>query len=248
MGGVEDSEPPGTSAIRMLICEDQRLMRQGLRTILDLEPGLTVVGEAANGAEAITEACRLQPDVALMDVQMPGIGGLAATAEIARQVPGCRVLILTTFDYSQYVLEGLQAGASGFLLKDAPADELIGAIRRVHAGESFVQPDMAARLLTELGRKLSSPTEALTEREVAILGLLVVGDSNRAIGARLYLTEGTVKNYVSTILDKLGAGNRTQAVAIRGGGALLQRGHRRRLDGDIGRPRLLGLAADGRLR
>jgi two-component system response regulator DegU len=209
------AEAAGVPDIRVLVCEDQRLMRQGLRTILDLEPGLTVVGEAANGAEAIEAARRLRPDVILMDVQMPGISGIAATTEIARQVPGSRVLILTTFDYSQYVLEGLQAGAAGFLLKDAPADELIGAIRRIHAGESFVQPDMAARMLTALGRKpVAAPAEALTEREVAILGLLAAGDSNRAIGEKLYLTEGTVKNYVSTILDKLGAGNRTQAVAI----------------------------------
>jgi DNA-binding NarL/FixJ family response regulator len=199
----------------VLICADQRLMRQGLRTILDLEPGLAVVGEAANGREAIDGARRLRPDVILMDVQLPGLSGIAATATITREVPGCRVLILTTFDYSQYVLEGLQAGAVGFLLKDTPADELISTIRRIHAGESFVQPDMAARMLTELSRKpTATAPEALTEREAAILALLAAGDSNRPIGEKLFLTEGTVKNYVSTILDKLGAGNRTQAVAI----------------------------------
>lgn len=204
------------TVIRVLICEDQRLMRQGLRTILDLEAGLAVVGEAASGPEAIAAAQALRPDVILMDVQMPGMTGIAATAEIHRLLPDCRVIILTTFDYSQYVMEGLQAGAVGFLLKDAPAEDLIRTIRRVHAGESFVQPDMAARMLTELGRApaAASDPETLTEREVDILRLLADGDSNRTIGERLYLAEGTVKNYVSTILDKLGAENRTQAVAI----------------------------------
>jgi DNA-binding NarL/FixJ family response regulator len=143
------------------------------------------------------------------------MSGIAATAKLRQAAPNCRVIILTTFDYQQYVIEGLQAGASGFLLKDAPADDLIAAIRRVHTGESFVQPDMAARLLTAMGQRSAAPApEALTERELAVLRLLAAGASNRAIGDQLFLTEGTVKNYVSALLEKLGAANRTQAVGI----------------------------------
>ncbi|HEU5328052.1 MAG TPA: response regulator transcription factor [Thermomicrobiales bacterium] len=203
------------AAIRILLCEDQTLMRHGLRTILDLEPGITVVGEARDGHEAVAQARTLRPDVILMDVQMPGLTGIEATAAITHEVPGSHIIILTTFDHQQYLLDGLQAGAAGFLLKDAPADELIAAIQRVHAGESFVQPDMAARVLTQLGRRPATPEpETLTERETAILRLLAAGESNRAIADHLFLAEGTVKNYVSNILEKLNAANRTQAVAI----------------------------------
>ncbi len=151
--GARQPIDPAAPPIRVLLCEDQTLMRHGLRTILELEPGLSVVGDAADGPGAIEGARRLRPDVTLMDVQLPGMRGIEATAAIARLVPACRVIILTTFDYQQYVLDGLRAGAAGFLLKDAPADELIGAIRRVHAGESFVQPDVAGRMLAALGRK-----------------------------------------------------------------------------------------------
>lgn len=201
--------------IRLLLCEDQTLMRQGLRTILDLEPGIAVVGEAENGGDAVGQAKALHPDVVLMDVQLPVMTGIEATAEITKTIPDCRVIILTTFDYHQYVIDGLQAGAAGFLLKDAPADDLVTAIRRVHAGESFVQPDIAARLLTDLGRRPFSPeAEQLTEREIEVLRRLAVGESNRQIADQLFLTEGTVKNYVSSVLGKLGAANRTQAVSI----------------------------------
>lgn len=204
-----------TPEIRVLLCEDQTLMRHGLRTILDLEPGIAVVGEAADGAAAVAQARALRPDVALMDVQMPQMTGIEATAAIIRTVPGCRVIILTTFDEQQYVIGGLQAGAAGFLLKDAPADDLIAAIRRVHAGESYVQPDIAARMLTALGSRPAAPDpDTLTEREIAVLHLLAAGESNRAIADRLFLAEGTVKNYVSSILEKLHATNRTHAVTI----------------------------------
>jgi DNA-binding NarL/FixJ family response regulator len=206
--------PPTEAPIRVLLCEDQTLMRQGLRTILELEADMLVVGEAADGHAAVTQARALRPDVVLMDVQMPGQTGIEATAEIRRWPDAPCVIILTTFDYQQYVLDGLRAGATGFLLKDAPADELLDAIRRVHAGESFVQPDIAARVLTALGRADAPQPDALNERELEILRLLAGGASNRAIGARLNLAEGTVKNYVSAILDKLGAANRTQAVVI----------------------------------
>jgi two-component system response regulator DegU len=209
-------EVAGPSPIRLLLCEDQTLMRQGLRTILTLEPGFEVVAEAANGREAVLQAQRHRPDVVLMDVQMPELSGIEATAEIRRLAPASRIVILTTFDVDQYVIDGLRAGAAGYLLKDAPADELARTIRRVHAGESVIQPDVAARVLVDISRRspagASMPVDVLSERERDVLRLLAAGNTNRAIADRLSLTEGTVKNYVSSILDKLQASNRTQAV------------------------------------
>jgi len=203
------------SDIRILLAEDQRLLRDGLRIILDLEPGLAVVGEAADGEEAVHRALELRPDIVLMDVQMPRRGGVEATALIAAACPGTRVIVLTTFDYEDYVFEAVKAGAMGYLLKDVPAPELIDTIRRVHAGESFIQPRVASKLLLELGRRSRAPQEEeLTEREREVLGLLAAGASNRDIGARLYLAEGTVKNHVSNILGKLHAANRTHAVSL----------------------------------
>jgi DNA-binding NarL/FixJ family response regulator len=211
--------PPGVagpSPIRLLLCEDQTLMRQGLRTIRTLEPGFEVVAEAADGREAVLQAQRHRPDVVLMDVQMPELSGIEATAEIRRLAPASRIVILTTFDVDQYVIDGLRAGAAGYLLKDAPADELARTIRRVHAGESVIQPDVAARVLVDISRRSPAgaavPADVLSERERDVLRLLAAGSTNRAIADRLSLTEGTVKNYVSSILDKLQASNRTQAV------------------------------------
>src|SRR5258706_6579163 len=139
--------------IRLLLCEDQTLMRQGLRTVLDLEPGFVVVGEAADGAEAVRLAAELRPDIILMDVQMPRQNGVQATAAITARGLPARVIILTTFDYEDYVFDAIKAGAVGYLLKDTPADELAETIRRVWAGESFIQPKVATRLLQELGRR-----------------------------------------------------------------------------------------------
>lgn len=201
--------------IRILLAEDQTLLRQGLRTILDLEPGLAVVGEAADGEEAVQQAIRLQPDIVLMDVQMPRRNGVEATALISAACPQTHVIVLTTFDYEEYVFDAVKAGAVGYMLKDVPAPELIDTIRRVHAGESFIQPQVASKLLAEFGRRSSQPAdEELTERERDVLGLLVGGASNREIATTLYLAEGTVKNHVSNILAKLHAANRTQAVAL----------------------------------
>jgi two-component system response regulator DegU len=217
--GAAAAGPPevaGPSPIRLLLCEDQTLMRQGLRTILTLEPGFEVVAEAADGREAVLQAQRHRPDVVLMDVQMPELSGIEATAEIRRLAPASRIVILTTFDVDQYVIDGLRAGAAGYLLKDAPADELARTIRRVHAGESVIQPDVAARVLVDISRRspagAAMPVDVLSERERDVLRLLAAGSTNRAIADRLSLTEGTVKNYVSSILDKLHASNRTQAV------------------------------------
>jgi DNA-binding NarL/FixJ family response regulator len=203
------------SEIRILLAEDQTLLRQGLRTILELEPGLTVVGEAANGKDTVRQAVTLRPDIVLMDIQMPEQSGVEATALITAACPGTRVIVLTTFDYDEYVFNAIKGGAMGYLLKDVPAPELIDTIRRVHGGESFIQPSVASKVLLEFGRRPSLPPgEELTEREREVLGQLAAGASNREIGETLFLAEGTVKNHVSNILGKLHAANRTHAVAL----------------------------------
>ena len=215
-----------SSAIRILLCEDQMLMRQGLRTILELEEGFEVVGEAANGEEAIQRFDELQqqgrgPDIILMDIQMPRKNGVQATAAITTAHPSARVIILTTFDYEDYVFEAIKAGAMGYLLKDVPADELASTIRKVHRGEPFIQPRVASKLLMEFGRKgrplpvqPASSDEELSAREIEVLRLLAAGASNRDIADTLVLAEGTVKNHVSNILSKLHADNRTQAANL----------------------------------
>lgn len=228
--GVQDSQP----TIRLLICEDQTLMREGLHTVLALEPGFQVVGTASDGAEAVQLAETLRPDIVLMDVQMPRQNGVQATAAItARNLP-CRVIILTTFDYEDYVFDAIKAGAVGYLLKDTPAAELAETIRQVYAGESSISPKVATKLLMEFGQRgtlnpqgasLESAGTAgtfgtrggesdLSQREIEVLRLLARGESNREIGDRLALAEGTVKNYVSNILMKLHAANRTQAANL----------------------------------
>ena len=200
--------------IRILLVEDQTLMRQGLKTILDLEPGLQVVGEASDGEAGVPAALELRPDVILMDVQLPKLNGVEATAAICAAWSQARVIILTTFDRDDYVFRGVRAGAVGYLLKDAPATHLIDTIRRVHAGEVFIQPAIASRLLRELVRPQESPLDALSEREREVLVLLAQGAANRDIAEKLYITEGTVKNHVSNILAKLQAENRTRAADI----------------------------------
>lgn len=213
-----------TAMIRVLLCEDQMLMRQGLHTILELEPDFQVVGEATNGEEAIQRYYELKrqgqgPDIVLMDIQMPRKNGVEATATITSADPSARVIILTTFDYEDYVFEAVKAGAMGYLLKDVPADELAATVRKVHMGEPFIQPQMASKLLIEFGRKsrltaspaASSQPEELSSREIEVLKLLANGASNRDIADTLILAEGTVKNHVSNILGKLHAENRTQA-------------------------------------
>lgn len=202
------------SIIRLLLVEDQTLMRQGLKTILDLEPGLQVVGEAGDGEAGLQAALDLRPDVILMDVQMPKLNGVLATAELIRQWPEARVIILTTFDRDDYVYQGVRAGALGYLLKDTPAHQLIETIRRVQAGEVFIQPEIASRALREMMRPGAHTLEPLSDREREVLVLLAQGASNKDIAERLIITEGTVKNHVSNILAKLQVENRTQAAAI----------------------------------
>jgi DNA-binding NarL/FixJ family response regulator len=213
--------------IRILLCEDQTLMRQGLHTVLELEPGFQVVAEAEDGEQVCKRYAELQsqgqgPDIVLMDIQMPRQNGVQATAAITTTYPGARIIILTTFDYEDYVFEAVKAGAMGYLLKDVPANELASTIRKVHAGEPFIQPSIASKLLMGVGRKGRAATgqntsllyEELSSREVEVLKLLASGASNREIAERLTLAEGTIKNHVSNILSKLHAENRTQAANL----------------------------------
>ena len=200
--------------IRILLVEDQTLMRQGLKTILDLEPGFKVVGEAGDGEMGARLALELRPDIILMDVQLPGQSGVETTAAICAAWPQAKVIILTTFDRDDYVFHGIRAGALGYLLKDTPADNLIETIRRVHAGEVFIQPTIASRALRELVRPQTDPLTPLSEREREVLVLLAQGSSNREIAQKLVIAEGTVKTHVSNIMAKLQAENRTQAANI----------------------------------
>ncbi len=205
--------------IRVLLADDQALFREGLHTLLSLHPDLEVVGEAANGAEALRLAAELRPDVVLRDVQMPELDGVAATRRLRAEHPACRVILLTTFDDDEYVFEGLRAGALGYLLKDAPSARLVDAIRAAARGESFLQPSVAAKVVAEFAR-LTGPAparpaplaEPLSEREMEVLRLVAEGASNKDIAARLFLAEGTVKNHVTNILGKLGVTSRLHAV------------------------------------
>jgi len=197
--------------IRILLAEDQTLMRQGLRTLLELEPGMKVIGEAENGEAAITQALQLKPDIILMDVQMPVKTGVEATAEICRRWPQARIIILTTFDRDDYVFQGIRAGAMGYLLKDLAAPKLFETIRRVHAGEPFIQPEIASRTLRASLHPGDALLEPLSEREREVLVMLAQGIPNKEIADRLHIAEGTVKNHVSNILSKLQVQNRTQA-------------------------------------
>jgi DNA-binding NarL/FixJ family response regulator len=208
--------------IRVLVVDDEELVRTGLRLILDAEPDLSVVGTAVDGAHAVAEARRLLPDVVLMDIRMPGMDGLAATRQIlggADALP-CRVVILTTFDVDEHVYEALRAGASGFLLKDVPADQLAHAIRVAAAGEALLAPSVTRRLIAAFtGPRPAEPRrlpgiDELTAREVEVLELLAEGLSNVEIGARLFVGEATVKTHVARILTKLGVRDRVQAVIV----------------------------------
>ena len=204
--------------IKILLVDDQPLFREGLRTLLSVHSDFEVIGEAANGQEAINLARSHGPSVVLMDLQMPVLDGVAATRRLREENPDCRVIVLTTFDDDEMVFDGLRAGAVGYLLKDAPSEKLAEAIRVAARGETFLQPSVAAKVVAEfarLTRKTAEPssslTEALSERELEILRLITKGASNREIADKLFLAEGTVKNHVTNILGKLGVRDRTQA-------------------------------------
>ncbi len=203
------------SRIRILIVDDQPLMRAGFRSVLEATGQMEVVGEASSGEEALEQARRRDPDVVLMDVRMPGMDGIEATRRMPRQ----KVLILTTFGLDEYIIEALRAGASGFLLKDAPVEELVGAVRAVAAGDAQLSPAVTKRLLDQVARRLPAPVNRdadalaqLTEREREVLRLLAVGMSNAEIGEALVVSEPTVKTHVSNVLAKLGLRDRVQAV------------------------------------
>ena len=208
--------------IRVLIADDQMMVRQGFTVLLNAEPGIEVVGQAVDGLDALEKAARLAPDVVLMDIRMPRLGGIDATRRLT-EAPGptVRVLVLTTFDLDEYVYEALRSGASGFLLKDASADELAQAVRVVAAGDALLAPNITKRLIAEFSRVSAGPRApsrervgALTERETEVLSLVAQGLSNAEIAVRLVVAEQTVKTHVSRILVKLGLRDRTQAAVF----------------------------------
>jgi DNA-binding NarL/FixJ family response regulator len=230
-------DPPIASAtlpaIRVVIAEDQALVRRGLALLLAMEPDMEVVGQACNGVEAVELALLLGPDVVLMDLHMPVKGGVAATREITQARPGTQVLVLTTLDDDETVFEAVRAGAHAYLLKDAAEDELLETIRALRRGESHLTPQIARKVMDQFQRlaQVSKPlpvgvstssgvsaspgvTESLSDKERKILELIAEGRSNRQIAQTLFLAEGTVKNYVSRIMEKLHANTRTELAIL----------------------------------
>jgi len=204
---------------RVLIADDQALMRGGFRMILDAEDDLEVVGEAIDGADAVRRYESLRPDVVVMDVRMPTMDGIEATRRLTAADPPARVLILTTFDLDEYVYEALRAGASGFLLKDRPPEELVAAVRIVAAGDALLAPTVTRRLIEEFARRPPAPAappgfETLTEREREVLMLIARGLSNAEIASALFVAETTVKTHVGRVLSKLRLRDRAQAVVV----------------------------------
>lgn len=213
--------------IKVLLVDDQTLIRQGIRLLLEIEPDIQVVGQAANGLEALQQVESLHPDVVLMDVRMPEMDGVAATRALSARFPDVKVIILTTFEDDETVFEGLKAGARGYLLKDISSEEMAQAVRKVAAGEALIQSRLTRKVLAEFSR-LAAATDRkpssqigvaaqalsvpLTEREQDVLKALAHGLSNREIAEQLVITEGTVKNHVSSLIEKMGVRDRTQAV------------------------------------
>ncbi len=223
---MDDASLPRTRSARIVLVDDHQVLRRGFRSLLADEPDLEVVGEASNGREAIELCRRLRPDLVLMDVSMPEMNGLAATREIKREHPGIGVLMLTMHENPDYLLEALDAGAAGYVLKDTPADRLLNAVRRTLDGESPLNQELATQILRRLAgeikreaspepRKPSHPLrEALTPRETEVLKLLATGKTNQQIAQALTISRGTAKVHVERIMRKLGVSDRTQA-AIR---------------------------------
>ncbi len=209
---------PPEKSIRILIAEDQPLIRRAFASMLALEPDFEIVAQAADGVEAVQAARRFLPDVVLLDIQMPRLNGIAATRQILRDCPDAQVVILTTYDTDDLIFDSICAGAQAYLLKDAEESEILDTIRAVSCGQSRLAPNVARKLLDEFRRVRRAPRlgetgaleEPLTDRESDILQLIVAGKGNRDIAAELRLAEGTVKNYVSRILEKLNARSRTE--------------------------------------
>jgi DNA-binding NarL/FixJ family response regulator len=215
---------------RILLVDDQTLIRQGIRMLLMTEPGMEVVGESSNGKEALAAVEKLRPEVVLMDIRMPEMDGVTATREITTRFPEVGVIILTTFDDEAYIFEGLRAGARGYLLKDISSEEMAEAVRAVAKGGALIQPSITRKVLSEFTRLSHTPSppgstnpeskpaadkdleEPLTEREKEVLRCIADGLSNREIAERLVITEGTVKNHVSNLIAKLNVRDRTQAL------------------------------------
>jgi len=207
--------------ISVLIADDQDLVREGLRMLLEAEPGITVAGEAGTGSEAIAAARKLDPDVVLMDVRMPGMDGIEAAAHLIRAGSRAKILMLTTFDLDQYVYRAMRAGASGFLLKDASRDQLATAVRTVSAGEALLAPSITRRLVEDFCRRpapdgaaAAAAASQLTGRELDVVKLVAKGLSNAEIAGRLYLSDATVKSHIARVLAKLGLRDRVQVVVL----------------------------------
>jgi DNA-binding NarL/FixJ family response regulator len=196
--------------IRLLIVDDHPVVRDGLRGLFADDPDFQVVGEAANGAEAVARVERLGVDVVLMDLRMPEMGGVEAIRRLRRTAPGVRVLVLTTYDTDSDVLPAIEAGATGYLLKDAPREELIRAVRAAFAGEAVLSPAVASRLM---GQVRKPPPEALSQRELEVLALIAHGATNRQAAAKLFVSEATVKTHLLHVYEKLGVRDRAAAVA-----------------------------------
>ncbi|MFG2938071.1 response regulator [Streptomyces sp. NPDC048282] len=216
------SSSSGSSPIRVVIADDQQMVRQGFTVLLNAQPGIEVVGQAVDGLDAVVQVAELTPDVVLMDIRMPELGGIEATRRIVGERPHIKVLVLTTFDLDEYVYEALRAGASGFLLKDASADNLAEAVRVVAAGDALLAPGVTRRLIAQFSQldgggvraPLKSRVADLTERETEVLALIAQGLSNAEIAERLVVAEQTVKTHVGRILVKLGLRDRTQAAVF----------------------------------
>jgi len=204
--------------IRVLVCDDQAVVTDGLELILNADPDIQVVGTAHDGAEALQVIPQAKPELVLMDLKMPGMNGIQATREITQKYPGIKVLVLTTFGDDEWVFDAIHSGAAGYLLKGTPRQELIKAVKGTVAGQTHVDPAVAGKLLAQIAQnpahQETGVTAELSERELEILQLLAKGLTNAEIADRLYLTRGTVRNYVSAILAKLGVEDRTQAALI----------------------------------
>lgn len=200
--------PSDSSPIRISICDDHPFMREGLAAVLDFKSDMTVVGQACNGREAVESFRQHRPDIMLMDLRMPELDGVQAIAMICAEFVNARIIVLTTYDGDEDIYRGLRAGAKGYVLKDAPPDELTTAIRAVHSGQQYIPPAVGAKLVERMG----SP--ALSDRELEVLRLMAMGKSNLEISAVLSIAEGTVKFHVKNILSKLGVSDRTQAMIV----------------------------------